>query len=164
MACPSQGSPPLRGAGLVQLRVRFWKPRPQRLLHTDHSVHVDQPPLTVAIENYFINHYIHTLSTSHAIMLGHISYTQDEIQDPGYQLDWLHAANPPAHSKWTNGWLYWCLTLRGYFSWWSQYEFCRWWEDRLSKFSANSWISLHSNHLRTCTRPPHTHTHTLQLL
>lgn len=55
MACPSQGSPPLRGAGLVQLRVRFWKPRPQRLLHTDHSVHVDQPPLTVATGSNFIS-------------------------------------------------------------------------------------------------------------
>lgn len=50
MAWPSQGSPPLRGAGLVQLRVRFWKPRPQRLLHADHSVHVDQPPFTVTRE------------------------------------------------------------------------------------------------------------------
>lgn len=46
MAWPSQMAPPLRGAGLVQLRVLFWKPFPQRLLHTDHSVHVDQPPFT----------------------------------------------------------------------------------------------------------------------
>lgn len=46
MLCPSQMEPPLSGAGLVQLRVRFWKPRPQRLLHTDHSVQVDQPPFT----------------------------------------------------------------------------------------------------------------------
>lgn len=59
MACPSQGSPPLSGAGLVQLRVRFWKPRPQRLLHTDHSVHVDQPPFTVAAEvgDQYMNPY-----------------------------------------------------------------------------------------------------------
>lgn len=56
----------------------------------------------------------------------------------------------------------WCLSLRGYLSWWSQYGFSRWWEDGLSKFSANSWISLHSNHPRTCPRaqPPHTHPHT----
>lgn len=46
IAWPSQMDPPLRGAGLVQLRVLFWKPFPQRLLHTDHSVHVDQPPFT----------------------------------------------------------------------------------------------------------------------
>ena len=44
--CPSQKAPPLSGAGLVQVRVRFWYPRPQRLLHTDHSVQVDQPPFT----------------------------------------------------------------------------------------------------------------------
>lgn len=44
--CPSQKAPPLSGAGLVQVLVRFWYPRPQRLLHTDHSVQVDQPPLT----------------------------------------------------------------------------------------------------------------------
>lgn len=62
MACPSQGSPPLRGAGLVQLRVRFWKPRPQRLLHTDHSVHVDQPPFTVATDQISdtLNTFIYT--------------------------------------------------------------------------------------------------------
>lgn len=54
MACPSQGSPPLRGAGLVQLLVRFWKPRPQRLLHGDHSVQVDQPPFT---EETHISHF-----------------------------------------------------------------------------------------------------------
>lgn len=56
----------------------------------------------------------------------------------------------------------WCSSLRGYLSWWSQYGFSRWWEDGLSKFSANSWISLHSNHPRTCPRapPPHTHPHT----
>lgn len=48
MACPSHGSPPLRGVGFVQLLVRFWKPRPQRLLHGDHSVQVDQPPFTTA--------------------------------------------------------------------------------------------------------------------
>jgi hypothetical protein len=46
MLCPSQKAPPLSGAGLVQVRVRFWYPRPQRLLHTDHSVQVDQPPFT----------------------------------------------------------------------------------------------------------------------
>lgn len=46
MAWPSHMAPPLRGAGLVQLLVLFWKPFPQRLLHTDHSVHVDQPPFT----------------------------------------------------------------------------------------------------------------------
>lgn len=44
--CPSQKAPPLSGAGLVQVLVRFWYPRPQRLLHTDHSVQVDQPPFT----------------------------------------------------------------------------------------------------------------------
>lgn len=44
--CPSQKAPPLRGAGLVQLRLRFCQPRPQLALHTDHSVHVDHPPFT----------------------------------------------------------------------------------------------------------------------
>ena len=43
---PSQKAPPLSGAGLVQVLVRFWKPLPHRLLHTDHSVQVDQPPFT----------------------------------------------------------------------------------------------------------------------
>lgn len=44
--CPSQKAPPLRGAGLVQLRLRFCQPRPQLALQTDHSVHVDHPPFT----------------------------------------------------------------------------------------------------------------------
>ncbi|ETE67171.1 Histone-lysine N-methyltransferase, H3 lysine-79 specific, partial [Ophiophagus hannah] len=44
--CPSQIEPPLSGAGLVQVRVRFCHPRPQRLLHEDQSDQVDQPPLT----------------------------------------------------------------------------------------------------------------------
>lgn len=44
--CPSQKEPPFRGAGLVQVRVRFCQPRPQRLLHGDHSDQVDQPPFT----------------------------------------------------------------------------------------------------------------------
>lgn len=48
--CPSQKAPPLRGAGLVQLRLRFCQPRPQLALQTDHSVHVDQPPFTGRIE------------------------------------------------------------------------------------------------------------------
>lgn len=43
---PSQNAPPFSGAGLVQLRVRRCQPRPQRALHSDHSVHEDQPPLT----------------------------------------------------------------------------------------------------------------------
>lgn len=43
---PSQKAPPFRGAGLVQLRVRRCQPRPHRALHSDHSVHEDQPPLT----------------------------------------------------------------------------------------------------------------------
>lgn len=47
---PSQKAPPLSGAGLVQVLVRFWKPLPQRLLHTDHSVQVDQPPFTAKQE------------------------------------------------------------------------------------------------------------------
>lgn len=44
--CPSQKAPPLRGAGLVQLRLLFCQPRPQLALQTDHSVHVDHPPFT----------------------------------------------------------------------------------------------------------------------
>lgn len=43
---PSQKAPPLRGAGLVQVRDRFCQPRPHRALQFDHSVHDDQPPLT----------------------------------------------------------------------------------------------------------------------
>lgn len=71
MACPSQGSPPLSGAGLVQLRVRFWKPRPQRLLHTDHSVHVDQPPFTVAAEvgDQYMNPYKQHLVFLHFLLV-----------------------------------------------------------------------------------------------
>jgi len=46
---PSQKAPPLRGAGLVQVRERFWTPRPQRTLQGDQSVHGDQPPFTVGI-------------------------------------------------------------------------------------------------------------------
>lgn len=43
---PSQKPPPLRGAGLVQVRDRFWTPRPHGTLQADHSVHRDQPPFT----------------------------------------------------------------------------------------------------------------------
>lgn len=43
---PSQNAPPFRGAGLVQVRERFWTPLPQFTLHGDHSVHKDQPPFT----------------------------------------------------------------------------------------------------------------------
>lgn len=43
---PSQNAPPLRGVGLVQVRVRFCMPRPQRTLQGDQSVHDDQPPFT----------------------------------------------------------------------------------------------------------------------
>ena len=43
---PSQNAPPLRGAGLVHVRERFWMPRPQRTLQGDQSVHNDHPPLT----------------------------------------------------------------------------------------------------------------------
>ena len=45
--CPSQKAPPLSGAGLVQVRVRFCQPRPQRLEHGDHSSQLDHPPFTV---------------------------------------------------------------------------------------------------------------------
>lgn len=43
---PSQNAPPLRGAGLVQVRERFCHPLPQRTLQADHSVQEDQPPFT----------------------------------------------------------------------------------------------------------------------
>lgn len=43
---PSQKAPPLRGVGLVQVRLRFCQPRPQLVLQPDHCVHVDQPPFT----------------------------------------------------------------------------------------------------------------------
>lgn len=43
---PSQKAPPLRGAGLVQVRERFCHPLPQRTLQADHSVQEDQPPFT----------------------------------------------------------------------------------------------------------------------
>lgn len=42
----------------MQLLVRFWKPRPQRLLHGDHSVHVDQPPLTAAAQSNLLSDQI----------------------------------------------------------------------------------------------------------
>lgn len=43
---PSQKAPPFRGAGLVQVRERFWTPLPHSTLQGDHSVHRDQPPFT----------------------------------------------------------------------------------------------------------------------
>lgn len=43
---PSQKAPPFSGAGFVQVRDRFWTPRPHGALQTDHSVHRDQPPFT----------------------------------------------------------------------------------------------------------------------
>lgn len=43
---PSQKAPPLRGVGLVHVRLRFCQPRPQLVLQPDHCVHVDQPPFT----------------------------------------------------------------------------------------------------------------------
>lgn len=52
--CPSQKAPPLRGAGLVQLRLRFCQPRPQVALQTDHSVHVDHPPFTGRTEKDWV--------------------------------------------------------------------------------------------------------------
>ena len=44
--CPSQELPPLRGVGLVQLRLLFCDPRPHTALQADHVDHVDQPPFT----------------------------------------------------------------------------------------------------------------------
>ena len=52
--CPSQKAPPLRGAGLVQLRLLFCQPRPQLALQTDHSVHVDHPPFTGRTEKDWV--------------------------------------------------------------------------------------------------------------
>lgn len=52
---PSQNAPPFRGAGLVQVRERFWTPLPQFTLHGDHSVHKDQPPLTAVRERDLLN-------------------------------------------------------------------------------------------------------------
>lgn len=48
-AWPSQKAPPLSGAGLVQVRVRFCQPRPQRLEQGDHSAQLDQPPFTARV-------------------------------------------------------------------------------------------------------------------
>lgn len=45
-AWPSQKAPPLSGVGLVQVRVRFCQPRPQRLEQGDHSAQLDHPPFT----------------------------------------------------------------------------------------------------------------------
>lgn len=53
-ACPSQKAPPLSGAGLVQVRVRFCQPRPQRLEQGDHSAQLDQPPFTVGMGSHMI--------------------------------------------------------------------------------------------------------------
>ena len=47
---PWQKAPPLSGAGLVQVRERFWTPRPQGTLQGDHSVHSDHPPFTTERE------------------------------------------------------------------------------------------------------------------
>lgn len=54
-ACPSQKAPPLSGAGLVQVRVRFCQPLPQRLEQGDHSAQLDQPPFTVGMAHPMIN-------------------------------------------------------------------------------------------------------------
>ena len=48
---PSQKAPPLRGAGLVQVRERFCHPLPQGTLQADHSVQEDQPPFTERKKN-----------------------------------------------------------------------------------------------------------------
>lgn len=82
---PSQKAPPFKGAGLVQLRVRRCQPRPQRALHSDHSVQEDQPPLTEThkmrqseqvwklIRGWFLTFMTITLSTLAIIFNIHIS-------------------------------------------------------------------------------------------
>lgn len=65
---PSQKAPPLSGAGLVQVLVRFWKPLPQRLLHTDHSVQVDQPPFTAKQEKKAWSHKQPSLGSPRALL------------------------------------------------------------------------------------------------
>lgn len=54
-ACPSQKAPPLSGAGLVQVLVRFCQPRPQRLEQGDHSAQLDQPPFTTGMGHHMTN-------------------------------------------------------------------------------------------------------------
>lgn len=54
-ACPSQKAPPLSGAGLVQVRVRFCQPRPQRLEQGDHSAQLDQPPFTIGVGHHTVS-------------------------------------------------------------------------------------------------------------
>ena len=43
---PAQPFPPLDGRGLVQVRVLYWMPLPQLLLHFPKSLQSDQPPFT----------------------------------------------------------------------------------------------------------------------
>lgn len=54
-ACPSQKAPPLSGAGLVQVRVRFCQPRPHRLEQGDHSAQLDQPPFTGGMGHHTVS-------------------------------------------------------------------------------------------------------------
>ena len=53
-AWPSQKAPPLSGAGLVQVRVRFCQPRPHRLEQGDHSAQLDQPPFTAGMGHHTV--------------------------------------------------------------------------------------------------------------
>jgi hypothetical protein len=43
---PMQGSPPLKGVGLSQVRVRLFLPLPHDAEHSDHSDHDDHSPFT----------------------------------------------------------------------------------------------------------------------
>ena len=50
MGGPSQPGPLLIGAGLLQVRVRFWTPRPHLALHWDHWDQVLQLPGTAKLK------------------------------------------------------------------------------------------------------------------
>ena len=55
MGGPSQPGPLLMGAGLLQVRVRFWTPRPHLALHWDHWDQVLQLPGTAKMTTIPIN-------------------------------------------------------------------------------------------------------------
>jgi len=53
-ASPTQGAPPLTGAGLSHVLDRFLEPLTHLALHSLHVLHVDQPPFTAQTYTIFM--------------------------------------------------------------------------------------------------------------
>jgi len=48
---PTQGAPPLTGAGLLQVLVRLWEPLTHLVLQSVHALHADQTPFTTQTQH-----------------------------------------------------------------------------------------------------------------